>query len=193
AVDRMLQSGLSRALCPGHQTSTSFQRVVHAAAVSPPLGLPLTLATPASNSSWGAMPAGQETLALRDQSSRPGTAAPGYPSQSSWPGRPPGAGTRQVGPEEPARRNSRGELVSSTAHFVRSVFALGIAQVLSWVGAIVLAIVLPRYLGGATYLAKEIARAPARAGALTVNALAMRLPLSLLIAGVAMVAVSHAG
>lgn len=107
--------------------------------------------------------------------------------------------------------------MSSTAHFVRSVFALGIAQVFSWGGAIALAIVLPRYLGdehlgklafalactefiglaadlgGATYLAKEIARAPTRAGALTANALAMRLPLSLLIAGVAMVAVSHAG
>ncbi|MBI4493317.1 MAG: flippase [Chloroflexi bacterium] len=103
------------------------------------------------------------------------------------------------------------------AHVIRSIFTLGLAQVLSSVGGAALAVLLPRYLGDvnlgkfafalaltslvglaadlgtATYLAKEIARAPARAAALTANALAMRVPLSLLAGLLAVAVVNLAG
>jgi O-antigen/teichoic acid export membrane protein len=103
--------------------------------------------------------------------------------------------------------------VASPAHFIRSVLTLGVSQVLSWVSAIALAVLLPRYLGdanlgklafalactelvglladlgGATFLTREVARQPARAGVLTANALAMRLPLSAVSVGVAVVVI----
>jgi len=80
---------------------------------------------------------------------------------------------------------------------------MSLLQGLSWIGAAVLVVMLPRYLGDinlgrlgfamactslaclvanlgtATYLAKEIARDPSRAGQLTGAALLTRLPLSL--------------
>jgi O-antigen/teichoic acid export membrane protein len=96
-----------------------------------------------------------------------------------------------------------------TRHLIRSVFALGIAQIVTWLSTAVLAVVLPRYLGDVnlgklafalaitslaglaadlgigTYLTKEIARSPERASTLTTNALAMRIPLILLATGLA--------
>lgn len=102
----------------------------------------------------------------------------------------------------------------TSGRLVRSVLTLGIAQPLSWVGAVILTVVLPRYLGdvglgklvfalgltglvglmadlgSATFLTKAVARDPARAGLLTVNALAMRVPLSLAAAGLAVVLVN---
>lgn len=90
------------------------------------------------------------------------------------------------------------------AYLIRGVLTLGAAQLLSWVGASALAVLLPRYLGDAnlgkltfalavtqiaglltdlgtaTYLTKEVARGPSQTGALTTAALLMRLPLSLL-------------
>lgn len=104
--------------------------------------------------------------------------------------------------------------VPDAAHFVRSVFKFGVAQGFSWIGAAVLAVMLPRLLGDvnlgklgfalgltllagllanlgtSTFLVKEVARSPERAGELTVTALALRLPLSLLAAALAVIAVT---
>jgi O-antigen/teichoic acid export membrane protein len=94
--------------------------------------------------------------------------------------------------------------VASSGHIIRSTFTLGLAQMITWVGAAALTVMLPQYLGDAnlgkltvamalttltglitdlgatTYLTKEVARAPERAGTLTVNLLLMRLPLSII-------------
>ncbi|MBO0686792.1 MAG: hypothetical protein J2P45_26900, partial [Candidatus Dormibacteraeota bacterium] len=104
--------------------------------------------------------------------------------------------------------------VPSSRHFVVSIFQFGASQAASWVGAGVLAVMLPRLLGDqnlgrlgfglglvtlvgllanlgtATYLVKEVARRPERAAELTVNALAMRVPLTLVAAGVAVAVVT---
>jgi O-antigen/teichoic acid export membrane protein len=90
------------------------------------------------------------------------------------------------------------------SHFVQSVAALGLAQVLSWGATAALVVVLPSYLGDvnlgrltfattltgtiaafsglgiSAYLSREIARRPDEAEALMGNALAMRIPLCLL-------------
>lgn len=100
---------------------------------------------------------------------------------------------------------------------MRSVLTFGLAQMLSWVGAAALAVLLPRYLGDvnlgkfafafaftqlvglvadlgtATYLAKEIARDRTQAASLVANALTMRVPLSLAAAAVAVAGVHLAG
>jgi O-antigen/teichoic acid export membrane protein len=102
----------------------------------------------------------------------------------------------------------------SKAHIVRSVFMLGGAQLVTWIGSAALTILLPRYLGdadlgkltlalaltnllglvtdlGATsYLTKEVARQPERASELTWNLLLMRLPLCVL-AAVISVVIAH--
>src|SRR5262249_2531149 len=99
--------------------------------------------------------------------------------------------------------------VRGPAHFVRRAVKSGLAEPISWASAMVLAILLPRALGDAnlgrfgfalgltllagllanlgisSFLTKEVARAPERASQLAVNALLMRLPLSLIAAGVA--------
>jgi O-antigen/teichoic acid export membrane protein len=115
-------------------------------------------------------------------------------------------------PPEPARPT-----VPGAAHFVRSVAKFGLAQPLTWVSSLAMAVLLPRFLGDASLgkygfamgltllagllanlgigalLAKEVARAPHRAGELAVNALLMRVPLSLAAALVplAIVTVTH--
>jgi len=102
-------------------------------------------------------------------------------------------------------------------HFVRSAFALGISQLITWTCTASLVILLPRYLGDvnlgklgfamaftgllgvmaelgtATYLTKEIARNPTRAGVLTTNALAMRFPMSAAVAAIAVAVVNLSG
>jgi O-antigen/teichoic acid export membrane protein len=124
---------------------------------------------------------------------------PPQPSPSSGEGIPAGEGT---GPGASP--------VPGAAHFVRSTIKFGLAQPISWVSSAVLAVLLPRALGDAnlgrlgfalgltllagllanlgisTYLTKEVARAPERAADLAVSALVLRLPLSVLSAGVAM-------
>lgn len=104
--------------------------------------------------------------------------------------------------------------VPGAAHFVRSAFKFALAQPLTWASSTALAVLLPHFLGdanlgkfgfavGLTLLAglfanlgisalltKEVARAPGRAGQLAVNALVMRLPLSLLSAGLAIAMVT---
>ena len=86
---------------------------------------------------------------------------------------------------------------------MRSIFTLGVAQVLSLVAGLVATILLPRYLGDVNlgklafagaltslfgliadlgtmaYLTKQVARDPAQAGALTVSAILTRIPLGL--------------
>jgi O-antigen/teichoic acid export membrane protein len=109
-----------------------------------------------------------------------------------------------------------GNRVASSAHLIRSVFTLGMAQMVTWVGSAALTVMLPQYLGdanlgkltvamaltqilglitdlGATsYLTKEVARAPERAGALLMNLLLMRIPLSIIAGGICIVVV-HVG
>jgi O-antigen/teichoic acid export membrane protein len=104
--------------------------------------------------------------------------------------------------------------VSNPAQLIRSVFQLGIAQVLTWVGGAVLAVLLPRFLGDvnlgkytlafalttliglgadlgvATYLTREVARDRTRAAKLTTAVLLIRVPLSLAAAFIA-VAIAH--
>ncbi len=89
-------------------------------------------------------------------------------------------------------------------HFLQSISAFGLAKVVSWIAGTTLLVLLPRYLsdenvgrlvlgsvlvtligtttelGITTYLAREIAREPERADSLIGNAMAMRIPLSLL-------------
>ena len=99
------------------------------------------------------------------------------------------------------------------AHLIRSIVTLGIAQLITWIGAAALAVLLPRYLGDAnlgklafglafttllgllpdlgtaTFLTKEVARAPERALTLTTTTFGMRLVLgALAFAGAATVA-----
>jgi len=102
--------------------------------------------------------------------------------------------------------------VSNPAHLIRSVFQLGIAQGLTWIGGAALAVLLPRYLGDvnlgkytlafafttliglgadlglATYLTREVARDRTTAARLTSSVLFLRVPLSILMGGVAIVA-----
>jgi O-antigen/teichoic acid export membrane protein len=90
---------------------------------------------------------------------------------------------------------------------VRSVFVLGLAQAVTWIGGAATAVLFPRYLGdvnlgklgfawslvtlvglvaslgSGSLLTKEVARTPRRASSLTANALATRLPLTLVAAG----------
>lgn len=99
--------------------------------------------------------------------------------------------------------------MSVGSRLARSILTLGAGQALSWLGAALLLVLLPRYLGdanlgklsfafaltalfglladlgGTTYLAKEVARAPALAGSLTWNVLVTRLPLGALAAALA--------
>ncbi len=94
----------------------------------------------------------------------------------------------------------------SPTHFIQSVLTLGAAQVASWLGAAVLIVMLPRYLGdvglgklsfalvlttllglGANlgtevYVAREIAKDAGRAPRLIAAALSVRVPLGVLIA-----------
>ena len=102
----------------------------------------------------------------------------------------------------------------TAARLIRGILALSVSNVVSWVGAALLALLIPRYLGdvdlgkltfvgtlvnviglvadlgGATYLTKAVSRDPARAGALTITALVTRLPL-ILVAVIAIVATVH--
>jgi O-antigen/teichoic acid export membrane protein len=102
----------------------------------------------------------------------------------------------------------------STAHLIRSVFMLGSAQIVTWIGSAALTVLLPQYLGdanlgkltlamaltqllglitdlGATsYLTKEVARTPERASSILLNLLAMRIPLGL-VAGTITIVVAH--
>jgi O-antigen/teichoic acid export membrane protein len=95
----------------------------------------------------------------------------------------------------------------------RGIFTLGVAQVISLVGALVVTVLLPRYLGdvnlgklafaGAltslfgliadlgtmTYLTKQVARDPSQAGRLTVGTILTRIPLGV---GAALLAVGVA-
>jgi O-antigen/teichoic acid export membrane protein len=104
----------------------------------------------------------------------------------------------------------------SAAHFVRSLLTLGAAQILTWVGGAAMAILLPRFLGDAnlgkiafglaftalvgliadlgtaTYLTREVARAPRRVASFTVNTLYMRFTLGVLSVCAAIVGVSIA-
>jgi O-antigen/teichoic acid export membrane protein len=104
--------------------------------------------------------------------------------------------------------------VSNPGHLIRSVFQLGIAQGLTWIGGAVLAILLPRFLGDvnlgkytfafafttliglgadlglATFLTREVARDRTRAASMTTAVLLWRVPLSLLAAGFS-IAASH--
>lgn len=102
-------------------------------------------------------------------------------------------------------------VVPGARHFVRTILKFGVAQPLTWASSAALAILLPHFLGDANlgklgfafgltlitgqlanlgvsvYLTKEVARAPERAATLAASALAMRLPLSL---GAALIAVA---
>jgi O-antigen/teichoic acid export membrane protein len=93
---------------------------------------------------------------------------------------------------------------SDARHLVRSLFGFGVTQVLSWIAGLALLVMVPRFLGdvslgrlgfalsitamcgliadlGVTsFLVKEVARTPARAGQLVVNALAISLPLTVI-------------
>ena len=101
--------------------------------------------------------------------------------------------------------------MGNTTHIIRSVFTLGLAQILTWLGAGLMTLLLPRYLGdvnlgkltfafaltsltglladlGVTmYLTREVARDPSSANRLTMNLMVMRVPLSLALAAVTMV------
>ena len=103
------------------------------------------------------------------------------------------------------------------SQLIRGLFALGSAQLITWVAGMVTAVMLPRYLGDVNlgklafaqtlttllglaadlginpYLAKEIARDPERAKVLTGNALAMRFPLTMLAAAICIGVVQIAG
>jgi O-antigen/teichoic acid export membrane protein len=107
--------------------------------------------------------------------------------------------------------------VVSTAHLIRSVFMLGSAQMVTWVSSAVLTVLLPQYLGDAnlgkltlamaltqllglitdlgatTYLTKEVARTPERAGRLIVNQLAIRIPLGIVAASLTILVAHSAG
>jgi O-antigen/teichoic acid export membrane protein len=109
------------------------------------------------------------------------------------------------------------ETPRASGHFVRSVFSFGVGQGVSWVASAVLVVMLPRYLGDvnlgklgfalalvalaslisnlgtATYLMKETARDPARAGGLAGGALLTRVPLTAVAAGAVVVFVQVAG
>lgn len=107
--------------------------------------------------------------------------------------------------------------MTTPRHFARSVFSLALAQLVTWLATAAVTLLVPRFLGDvslgklafgfaftylvglladfgtATYLTKEIARNPSRAAALTANALAMRLPLGVIAAAIAVGAVIQAG
>jgi len=101
--------------------------------------------------------------------------------------------------------------VSNPAHLIRSVFQLSIAQGLTWIGGMALAVLLPRFLGDvnlgkytfafaittliglgadlglATYLTREVARDKQSAARITAAALLIRVPLSLLAGAIAII------
>lgn len=107
--------------------------------------------------------------------------------------------------------------MSTSGHFIRGFFTLGVGQVFSWIGAIALTVVLPRQLddvnlgkfafalaftqlvglvadlGTPTYLTKELARDRARTPVLVANALALRVPLALAAVVAAVLIVNLAG
>jgi O-antigen/teichoic acid export membrane protein len=117
-------------------------------------------------------------------------------------------------PGEALEPPPRPAAVPGAGHFVKTVVKFGVAQPLTWTSSAVLAVLLPHFLGDAAlgkygfalgltllagllanlgvaaYLTKEVARSPWRAGELTVNALALRLPLSLVAAAVPIAIVS---
>jgi O-antigen/teichoic acid export membrane protein len=96
--------------------------------------------------------------------------------------------------------------LASSGHFIRSVFRLGLSQLASWIGAAVLAIMLPIYLGAGnlgkfsfayalatlvglfatfgstTFISKRVAQDPAVTPVLASAALAVRLPLGIAVA-----------
>ena len=106
---------------------------------------------------------------------------------------------------------------ATAAHIVRSVFTLGIAQVLTWIGSGLMTVLLPQYLGdvnlgkltfafaltaltglladlgATTYLTREVAREPSAASRLTINLMAMRVPLSVVVAAATMLFARVAG
>jgi O-antigen/teichoic acid export membrane protein len=116
--------------------------------------------------------------------------------------------------ERPVARSKAPAAASGSRHFVVSVFQFGVFQCASWVGAAALAIMLPRFLGAenlgrlgfaiglttlvglianlgtATFVVKEVARRPEKAPELTINALAMRVPLTVVAAGIAVAVVT---
>ncbi len=101
--------------------------------------------------------------------------------------------------------------MSNPAHLIRSVFQLSIAQGLTWIGGMALAVLLPRFLGDvnlgkytfafaittliglgadlglATYLTREVARDKQSAARITAAALLIRVPLSLLAGAIAII------
>jgi O-antigen/teichoic acid export membrane protein len=107
--------------------------------------------------------------------------------------------------------------LSAYARVVQSILTLGAGQVLTWIGAVVLLVLLPRYLGDenlgkltfawaltalfgivadlgvTTFLAKEIARDRTLVGPLLKSVLVSRLPLSAFAAGGAAAFVTIAG
>jgi O-antigen/teichoic acid export membrane protein len=102
----------------------------------------------------------------------------------------------------------------SPAHFIRSFLTLSAAQGLTWLGGAAMAVFLPRYLGDAnlgkiafalaftsliglvadlgtaTFLTREVARAPERVLALTTNTLVIRLSLGAVAVSVAIVTIN---
>jgi O-antigen/teichoic acid export membrane protein len=106
--------------------------------------------------------------------------------------------------------------VSGSRYYVRSAFALAVAQMFTWAASAVLIVMVPRYLGDVelgkfafasaivalaglaadlgtgTYLMKEIARDRSLAPSLFSGAVTLRVPLSLAAAG-AVVAMVHFG
>ncbi len=96
--------------------------------------------------------------------------------------------------------------MSTYARVIRGILALGTGQLVSWLGAIVLLVILPRYLGDANlgkftfsaaltalfgivadlgssmFLTREIARNPASVRSLTLSVLVTRVPLGALAA-----------
>jgi O-antigen/teichoic acid export membrane protein len=107
--------------------------------------------------------------------------------------------------------------VPGARHLVRSVLNFGLAQTGSWVAGAVLAVVLPRFLGDvrlgklgfalalvsmcsvvsnlgiSAFLTREVARTPARARELMVNALAVTVSLNLVSGAVALAALTLGG
>lgn len=96
--------------------------------------------------------------------------------------------------------------IPTARHFVKTIFRFGVAQALSWVSGAILVVILPRFLGDVSYgklgfgfaltttyglicdlgisffITKAVARAPARAGEILSNALAVRIALSVVAA-----------
>jgi O-antigen/teichoic acid export membrane protein len=118
--------------------------------------------------------------------------------------------SRPKPPEVGATSSPRhGMSFAHPSYFVQSVFVLSIAQALTWIGGAATTVLFPRYLGdvnlgrlgfawslvalvglvgslgSGSFLTKEVARDRGRAPSLTASALATRLPLSVVAAGIA--------